>query len=75
MQSHREDPAFPHQGHGRSIHRGVPDLHSIPEVLLPPGPEILLTASPVYELYFPASYMLSSIPDIPDEPTTLLGLL
>lgn len=61
---------FPHQGH-RCIYlyTDAPGLHAVPEVLLPPGPEILISASFVSALLFPVHRMLSSIPDIPDEPS------
>lgn len=64
------DLAFPHQGKsGIFAHRGAPGLHSVPEVLLPPGLESLIPASSVHALLFPVSCMLSSLPDVIDEPS------
>lgn len=62
--------SFPTKGTGGiSAYRGTPDLHSVPEVLLPPGPESLISASLVRAPFFPVSCMLSGLPDVPDEPS------
>lgn len=59
------------------IHRNAPGLHSTPGVLLvlPPGPEILVSASLVHASHFPVRYMLPSIPDVPDDPSARVAEL
>lgn len=61
---------FPIKGTGDiSAHRGAPGLHSVPEVLLPPSPESLISASLVHAPLFSVSCMSSNLPDVLDEPS------